>query len=63
LVLQVDYGLTDRRGKDEPTGEVMALSRDKLRGIKMGDKFQRNRAPVAEKKTKFVDFDHIFVLK
>uniref|UniRef100_A0A914URZ7 U5 small nuclear ribonucleoprotein 200 kDa helicase n=1 Tax=Plectus sambesii TaxID=2011161 RepID=A0A914URZ7_9BILA len=52
LVLQVDYQLTDRRARDEPTGEVMALSRDKLTGIKMGDKFQRGKAPVPEKKSK-----------
>ncbi|KAI6193789.1 hypothetical protein M3Y96_01056000 [Aphelenchoides besseyi] len=44
LVLQVDYNLTDRRSRDEPTGEVMPLSRDVLKGYRMGDRYQRGTA-------------------
>ena len=51
LVLQVDYNLTDRRNRDEPTGEVMPLNRDILTGVKMGDKFQRAAAPAEKKNT------------
>ncbi|KAI6238035.1 hypothetical protein M3Y99_00730500 [Aphelenchoides fujianensis] len=40
LVLQVDYNLTDRRRQDEPTGEVMPLSREILKGARMGDRYQ-----------------------
>jgi len=50
LVLQVDYNYTDRRGRDEPTGEVMPLTRELLTGVKMGDKFQRSQAPGEKKK-------------
>ncbi|MFH4977102.1 hypothetical protein AB6A40_003811 [Gnathostoma spinigerum] len=53
LVLQVDFNFTDRRGRDEPTGEVMPLTKQMLAGVKMGDKYQRSNAPHAEqKKTK-----------
>uniref|UniRef100_A0A0M3J9S1 Helicase_PWI domain-containing protein n=1 Tax=Anisakis simplex TaxID=6269 RepID=A0A0M3J9S1_ANISI len=45
LVLQVDFNFTDRRGRDEPTGEVMPLTKSILQGIKMGDKYQRGKAP------------------
>uniref|UniRef100_A0A914ZDG7 U5 small nuclear ribonucleoprotein 200 kDa helicase n=1 Tax=Panagrolaimus superbus TaxID=310955 RepID=A0A914ZDG7_9BILA len=51
LVLQVDYNYTDRRSRDEPTGEVMPLNRDILTGVKMGDKFQRGAAPAEKKQT------------
>uniref|UniRef100_A0A914I9Y7 Brr2 N-terminal helicase PWI domain-containing protein n=1 Tax=Globodera rostochiensis TaxID=31243 RepID=A0A914I9Y7_GLORO len=50
LVLSVDYNLTDRRARDEPTGEVMPLNKDLFRGCKMGDRYRRTIAPV-EKKT------------
>jgi hypothetical protein len=43
LVLNVDYSLTDRRARGEPTGEVMALTADNLHGMRMGDKFQRQK--------------------
>lgn len=52
MVLQVDYNYTDRRSRDEPTGEVMPLNRDILTGVKMGDKFQRGAAPQEKKQTK-----------
>lgn len=52
LVLQVDYNLTDRRGRDEATGEVMALSDKMLRGTKMGDKYIRGKAPTQDKDRK-----------
>ncbi|KHN74055.1 Putative U5 small nuclear ribonucleoprotein helicase [Toxocara canis] len=53
LVLQVDFNFTDRRGRDEPTGEVMPLTKSILQGIKMGDKYQRAKAPqIDQKKTK-----------
>ncbi|EJD74040.1 U5 small nuclear ribonucleoprotein helicase [Loa loa] len=45
LVLQVDFNFTDRRGRDEPTGEVMPLTKEVLAGVKMGDKYQRAKAP------------------
>lgn len=45
LVLQVDYNLVDRRGQHEPTGEVMALNPDNLRGARMGDRYQRSNVP------------------
>uniref|UniRef100_A0A915HM77 U5 small nuclear ribonucleoprotein 200 kDa helicase n=1 Tax=Romanomermis culicivorax TaxID=13658 RepID=A0A915HM77_ROMCU len=50
LVLQVDYGLIDRRAKDEATGEVMPLNADRLRGISMGDKYLRSKPAVPETK-------------
>ncbi|VDO26060.1 unnamed protein product [Onchocerca flexuosa] len=50
LVLQVDFNFTDRRGRDEPTGEVMPLTKDVLAGVKMGDKYQRAKAPVIDTK-------------
>ncbi|CAI4227464.1 unnamed protein product [Auanema sp. JU1783] len=52
LVLQVDYNLTDRRGREEPTGEVLALTDKVIKGMKMGDKYQRGRAPVQEESKK-----------
>ncbi|VDN01570.1 unnamed protein product [Thelazia callipaeda] len=53
LVLQVDFNFTDRRGRDEPTGEVMPLTREVLAGVKMGDKYLRSKAPAIDtKKTK-----------
>ncbi|KHJ42995.1 Sec63 domain protein [Trichuris suis] len=48
LVLQVDYSLIDRRPKDEATGEVLPLNADRLRGMKMGDKFFRSKPPAQE---------------
>ncbi|VBB27531.1 unnamed protein product [Acanthocheilonema viteae] len=50
LVLQVDFNFTDRRGRDEPTGEVMPLTKEVLAGVKMGDKYQRAKAPVIDTK-------------
>lgn len=35
----------DRRAQHEPTGEVMALNPDNLRGARMGDRYQRSNAP------------------
>lgn len=52
LVLQVDYNYTDRRGRDEPTGEVMPLRPDMLTGSKMGDKFKRENRPDEKKSNK-----------
>ncbi|KAK6736456.1 hypothetical protein RB195_019253 [Necator americanus] len=52
LVLQVDYNLTDRRGREEPTGEVLPLSDRVLKGMKMGDKYMRTKAPIHEQKKK-----------
>jgi pre-mRNA-splicing helicase BRR2 len=52
LVLSVDYNLTDRRARDEPTGEVMPLTRDILSGQKMGDKYRRQTAPAEKKAAK-----------
>ena len=56
LVLSVDYNLTDRRAREEPTGEVMPLNDRVMRSMKMGDKYQRGKAPVEDKdkKKKFV---------
>jgi pre-mRNA-splicing helicase BRR2 len=51
LVLQVDYNLVDRRGRDEATGEVMPLTKDLLTGVKMGDKYRRTAVP-DEKRSK-----------
>lgn len=48
LVLQVDFNFTDRRGRDEPTGEVMPLTKEVLAGVKMGDKYQRAKAPAVD---------------
>uniref|UniRef100_A0A914ZLT1 U5 small nuclear ribonucleoprotein 200 kDa helicase n=1 Tax=Parascaris univalens TaxID=6257 RepID=A0A914ZLT1_PARUN len=50
LVLQVDFNFTDRRGRDEPTGEVMPLTKSILEGIKMGDKYQRAKPPQMDQK-------------
>ncbi|MCP9262026.1 hypothetical protein DINM_005324 [Dirofilaria immitis] len=50
LVLQVDFNFTDRRGRDEPTGEVMPLTKEVLAGVKMGDKYQRAKVPVIDTK-------------
>uniref|UniRef100_A0A915LVN9 Brr2 N-terminal helicase PWI domain-containing protein n=2 Tax=Meloidogyne javanica TaxID=6303 RepID=A0A915LVN9_MELJA len=52
LVLSVDYNLTDRRARDEPTGEVMPLTKDLLRGSKMGDKYRRTAVPAEKKASK-----------
>lgn len=52
LVLSVDFNLTDRRARDEPTGEVMPLNRDLLRGMKMGDKYRRTAVPGEKKSAK-----------
>lgn len=52
LVLSVDYNLTDRRARDEPTGEVMPLTKDLLRGAKMGDKYRRTALPAEKKASK-----------
>jgi pre-mRNA-splicing helicase BRR2 len=52
LVLSVDYNLTDRRARDEPTGEVMPLTKDILRGSKMGDKYRRTAVPAEKKSSK-----------
>lgn len=49
LVLQADRSLIDRRSKDEATGEVQSLV-GKLRGTKMGDRFQRTKPPLLEEK-------------
>eukprot|EP00124_Ichthyophonus_hoferi_P001685 Ihof_evm4s95 gene=Ihof_evmTU4s95 len=52
LVLQADRSLISRVNRDEPTGEVMSL-RDKLVGIKMGERAERARPPeMAERKAK-----------
>ena len=45
LVLNVDYSLTDRRGRGEPTGEVMPLTAEMLGTSRMGDRYQRSKAP------------------
>lgn len=37
--------MVDRRAQHEPTGEVMALNPDTLRGMRMGDRYQRGNAP------------------
>lgn len=52
LVLQVDYQYTDRRSRDEPTGEVMPLNKDILRGSAMGDRYRRTNVPSEGKKAK-----------
>lgn len=49
LVLQADRSLIDRRARDEPTGEVLALS-GRLTGTRMGDKAQRNKPPQMEER-------------
>lgn len=51
----MDYQYTDRRSRDEPTGEVLALNRDILRGLKMGDRYQRTNVPSEKKSTKKFD--------
>ena len=51
LVLQADKTLTQRRDKDEATGEVQTLSiSGRLDGMKMGDKAQRTRPSQKSKK-------------
>ncbi|CAD6191493.1 unnamed protein product [Caenorhabditis auriculariae] len=52
LVLSVDYNLTDRRGREEPTGEVLPLNDKIMRAMKMGDKAMRSKAPIQEQKKK-----------
>lgn len=49
LVLQADFSILDRRSRDEPTGEVMPLTKDMLFGVKMGDKHMRTAAPSVKK--------------
>jgi pre-mRNA-splicing helicase BRR2 len=58
LVLQVDYNLTDRRARDEPTGEVLPLTKDILTSqrYKMGDRYHRATAPGEKKSKKLVCF-------
>lgn len=51
LVLQVDYNLTDRRARDEPTGEVMPLTAAHFERMgKMGSLHQRSRPGEKKKK-------------
>ncbi|KAF8382489.1 snrp-200, partial [Pristionchus pacificus] len=52
LVLQVDYNLTDRRGRDDPTGEVLPLTDKEIRRMRMGDKYTRGKAPIQQKEKK-----------
>lgn len=49
LVLQPDRSIIDSRSRDEPTGEVMPLTKDMLFGVRMGDKHLRTTAPSAKK--------------
>lgn len=50
LVLSVDYNLTDRRGKDDPTGEVLAISEEEKKRMRMGDRALKTRAPIHDQK-------------
>uniref|UniRef100_A0A8R1HT44 Pre-mRNA-splicing helicase BRR2-like plug domain-containing protein n=1 Tax=Caenorhabditis japonica TaxID=281687 RepID=A0A8R1HT44_CAEJA len=52
LVLSVDYNLTDRRGREEPTGEVLPITDKEMRRMKMGDRAIKSKAPVQEQKKK-----------
>lgn len=45
LVLSHDKNLIDYRSRNDPTGEVQSLS-GHLEGTRMGDRFQRGRAPL-----------------
>ena len=49
LVLQADFSILDRCSRDEPTGEVMPLTKDMLFGDKMGDKPMLTAAPSVKK--------------
>lgn len=49
MVLNVDYSLLDRRARGEPTGEVMPLNPAVLKGVRMGEKFTRAKAPTTKK--------------
>jgi pre-mRNA-splicing helicase BRR2 len=42
LVLNVDKSLIERRGRDEPTGEVLPIT-SHIVGTRMGDKYQRTK--------------------
>ncbi|CAB3405618.1 unnamed protein product [Caenorhabditis bovis] len=52
LVLSVDYNLTDRRGREEPTGEVLPLTDKLMKTMKMGDRAIKSKAPIQEQKKK-----------
>lgn len=52
LVLSVDYNLTDRRGREEPTGEVLPITDKEMRKMKMGDRAIKGKAPVQDQKKK-----------
>lgn len=60
----MDFNFTDRRGRDEPTGEVMPLTKNMLAGVKMGDKFMRMKPPQGDQKKskKFAFFICIFLI-
>uniref|UniRef100_A0A0N4ZWS8 U5 small nuclear ribonucleoprotein 200 kDa helicase n=1 Tax=Parastrongyloides trichosuri TaxID=131310 RepID=A0A0N4ZWS8_PARTI len=45
LVLQVNYDYTERRRKNDPTGEVLPLTAEQLTSSRMGDKYIRAGAP------------------
>uniref|UniRef100_A0A0N5BBZ1 U5 small nuclear ribonucleoprotein 200 kDa helicase n=1 Tax=Strongyloides papillosus TaxID=174720 RepID=A0A0N5BBZ1_STREA len=45
LVLQVNYDYTERRRKNDPTGEVMPLTAEQLASSRMGDKYIRTGVP------------------
>ena len=49
LVLQADTRLIERRGRDEPTGEVTTLV-GKLTGTRMGDRAQRTKPKAQEER-------------
>lgn len=51
LVLQVNYDYTERRRKNDPTGEVMPLTAEQLASSRMGDKYIRTGVP-EEKRNK-----------
>ncbi|ULU08307.1 hypothetical protein L3Y34_019456 [Caenorhabditis briggsae] len=52
LVLSVDYNLTDRRGREEPTGEVLPITDKEMKKMKMGDRALKSKAPIQEQKKK-----------
>ena len=52
LVLSVDYNLTDRRGREEPTGEVLPITDTQMKKMKMGDRALKSKAPVQDQKKK-----------
>lgn len=51
LVLQADTRLIERRPRDEATGEVISLA-SKLKGARMGDKYERTQPTTLKDKTK-----------